>query len=73
MPQLPVVAYALSNLAAADGGMWDGNLAKARDLVAKTLSPRALEAGQELRRESSTPGRFLKTLDRYVAQQAGRY
>ncbi len=70
VPDVPVIAYALLNLAAAADSS-AGNNAKARDLVAKTLSPRELEAGQDLSRELSTPGRFLETLDRYVAQQSG--
>ena len=67
VPELPVVAFVLFSLAAAQG---DRNAIESRALLMPSLSPKELEDAQQLLKEMSRPGNFNQALDDYVRSLA---
>jgi len=65
VPQLPVVAYALFGLDDTEEGLSD-NAAR----IARTMTPKEIDAGQNLMRNLAKPGNFLVALNQYVSRLA---
>jgi len=61
-----VLAYALYNLSAAGDPSSNNKATGNRDIIAKEMTPREIEAGQALTRELAQPGNFGKALEAYL-------
>jgi hypothetical protein len=66
VPQDRVLAYALYSLSAAGDPSSNNPAARNRDIIAKEMTPREIEAGQALTRALAQPGNFGKALDAYL-------